>query len=849
MQPPADPRIHLAFRFHANFYHSYRGDTPDEFGFGKDIRIIRKILDVLDTFNAAGVPVRGTWDIENYFSLETIMPEHCPDIIASLQRRVAEGWDEVEVMSYNNGLIAAQTAVEFDAAIGRALSNPAGSGVGDLFGTYAPIVRPQEMMFTPLHLALYPQHGTDCISLYYSAVPFNAFSNFVPVLSLEQRYNPMTLTYPGIDATMTLIPAVNHGDIADNLSLRWWLQRLRRQQLRLAEPCDLLLLIDADADDEFWYGYNVPIVSRLLAATRGLRGLIETACDLEFVTFTTPGEYVRTHPPVGSITIRQDTADGSFDGYASWAEKWSNHALWTGIERSRVLELQARRLAATCNTPAVVEEVEAYLSESFDLRLRALSTTHFGLTTPVMNVTRLRGAAQIVQGAVERAACAYALASESIGPPLSTAVDAIAFTLFDYARGISTEAVTYEAKPSRALVRLTVFSAPPAGVLSVADASGLSRPCGVRSTGGDTETEILFVEQMGAGERQDYTLRVAEASSASDAVPNAVAVDSNRLSNEFLTLQFDDRMLPVGLTWGGLEFADGPLMRSAVTYGGSVSEAGAWGVVEAELLNDGVVGVVRLRGEIPLAADPPAVVTVEREILLAAGLPYLYVHTRVVYPATRSRAFVKERARRLEREYDGNWKEVMPCELRPALVGRPGRPLRVWKHNYLGHVSSYDLNYGDVSRNVELDTFNNHVTHAWVALSDGERGMLVAQTADTNSAMAFCPMRLRTTAGGTRVTMNPFGTYHGKQWRYGTAFTGFGRLVALQTADSLDSVAASYGGRTEEFGLLVAPYAGDAPPTDLQADAEAFAYPYAVVSDSVAIAVPAHRTWAWPEPM
>ena len=114
------PKIFLAFRFHANFYHSYRGDTPDELGFGKDIRIIRKIIEVLDSFNAEGVPARGTWDIENYFSLETIMPEHCPDIIESLKRRVDDGKDEVQVMSYNNGLISAQTASEFEDAIGRA---------------------------------------------------------------------------------------------------------------------------------------------------------------------------------------------------------------------------------------------------------------------------------------------------------------------------------------------------------------------------------------------------------------------------------------------------------------------------------------------------------------------------------------------------------------------------------------------------------------------------------------------------------------------------------------------------------------------------------------------------------
>ena len=127
-----DKKIYLAFRFHVNFYHSYRGDTPDEGGFGKDIRIIRRIIEVLDAFNAEGVPVRGTWDIENYFSLEKIMPKHCPDIIESWQRRVAEGKDEVQLMSYNNGLISAHTAAEFDYAIGRAISNAENSGLKDL---------------------------------------------------------------------------------------------------------------------------------------------------------------------------------------------------------------------------------------------------------------------------------------------------------------------------------------------------------------------------------------------------------------------------------------------------------------------------------------------------------------------------------------------------------------------------------------------------------------------------------------------------------------------------------------------------------------------------------------------
>lgn len=32
-------KIHVAYGFHVNCYHSYRGDTNDNLGFGSDIRI------------------------------------------------------------------------------------------------------------------------------------------------------------------------------------------------------------------------------------------------------------------------------------------------------------------------------------------------------------------------------------------------------------------------------------------------------------------------------------------------------------------------------------------------------------------------------------------------------------------------------------------------------------------------------------------------------------------------------------------------------------------------------------------------------------------------------------------
>ncbi|MBQ1317222.1 MAG: hypothetical protein IIY46_07050, partial [Lachnospiraceae bacterium] len=104
--------VHIGFGFHVNCYHSYRGDTNDKFGFGGDIRIMRHTLDVLDDRNRRGIPVRGTWDFENAYSLEKILPEYAPDII----ERVRERGDENILMGYNNGAMSAKTDDEFAAS-------------------------------------------------------------------------------------------------------------------------------------------------------------------------------------------------------------------------------------------------------------------------------------------------------------------------------------------------------------------------------------------------------------------------------------------------------------------------------------------------------------------------------------------------------------------------------------------------------------------------------------------------------------------------------------------------------------------------------------------------------------
>jgi len=99
--------------------------------------------------------------------------------------------------------------------------------------------------------------------------------------------------------------------------------------------------------------------------------------------------------------------------------------------------------------------------------------------------------------------------------------------------------------------------------------------------------------------------------------------------------------------------------------------------------------------------------------------------------------------------------------------------------------------------------------------------------------------------GALRVRLNPFGSYWGRQYRYPTADTGLGNLLAttFSAADHIKPYAPSYNGRVQEFSLLIAPYSGDAPPDAIRYDAEAFAYPYIVLNDGEFIAAPAHRGW------
>ena len=775
MSQTFEPTVHLALRFHVNLYHSYRGDSLDDRGIGKDIRIIRRLLDGLDALNAAGIPVRGTWDIENYYSLELYLPKHAPDILARIRGRVARGLDEVELMSYNNGILTAHTASEFEDAIGRAITNPQGSGVADLFPEWAPVVRPQECMFSTSQIAGYRKLGVEVLSVFYSAAPFNGFSSFVPALPLAQRYNPLIVRDAATGAEMKLLPAYSPADIVERFgSLRRWLKEIRRAQLRLADPCDLLLLIDMDADDSFWEGILPGFASRLAPSLCGFEPLVRSVADLPWLRFSRPWDYIRAHEVAGTVTFGQDLADGSFDGYSSWAEKGENARLWPRIARARRIAGVAERVAAERGASADPAFTDAR-DRTRTALLLSLSTTHFGMASPVMNADRLKDGFRRAETAVDAAAEALELARSTGGSPSGP--------------------VWYFDPRIDALPRGE-------GVLS-------EMPGIPGTTGTLTGTLHLLNPDASRTLEPEASLPAAGLTAGPDFLRSGTL--------EVRVLQGGGVMI----NRCGEPLFEAPLSRPWVRYAGRVRRPTDPPRVSVREVLAGRVGEFRLDGTIPLgrSRSEADVVHWTHVYTLAAGLSTVRVDVSVTYPHTARVGFKRGRAVRLAREWDARFREVVPFELVPALGATGAAPARVWKHGFDDAVGSYVLDYHRFAPNDEPDSLDNHVTDGWVAVAGGGKGLLIAQSDAAQTVYAFCPMRVRFQGERQSVHLNPFGSYYGAQWRTPTATTGLGRLAAVRTGDNFDPYAPSWEGETLHISLLLAPYDGDRPPDALQRDA------------------------------
>lgn len=739
-------KIHIAYGFHVNCYHSYRGDSNDNLGFGSDIRIIRKTLDILTEFNKKGIPVKGTWDTENFFSLQKILPEYAPDIIEKMKERVDKYGDENIIMGYNNGALSAMTEDEFCESINLALKNESGSGLVDIFGKCEKIVRPQEVMFTPSQVSLYNKLGIKALCLYYSCVPFDAFRTIIPRLSDEYAFNPLTYRYK--NDSMTVIPTYNNSDICDAGTLRAWVKSLRKKQEKGPINNDLFLFINMDADAMFWETIELGKFTGKIANTDGIHGLVEEVADLPYVVFDTPAGYLESHKPLYEIDFTHDTADGNFTGYASWSEKPFNRQIWTGLERARAM--------------AKVTSKRDMDSPSFRNRVLLLSTTHFGLATPVLNIEREKTALALKQAVIN---------DEMKAMPKTEKLTVYNTTGTDFQ-----------------CVQLQLKKAPENISSLTVSAKGLLSYTAVPTA--DDNSSVFLMMKFGKVQKS-YTLSISFGEET-EAAPFRNLLETDRLS-----LMFTPSGKILYAICDGRKIGSDEFLKSFITYDNKDYSFECKSVTPLCLAGEGEG--VRIKGEIHLP-DEISGGNFTYDFFKTAFSDAIFLRTTVSYPYTAETTSISTENSALGRFSDMKWTQAVPFQITPELDG----DISVIKRNFMDDVSAFRTqSFPECdSKNSSLSSFNHQLTGGFVGLYDNKGGIILANARQVLSSMAHCPMRLEE---NKTVRMNPFGTYYGKQRHHFSRAKGQILDVYTLVTPQGKSIAPSYNGSTETAMTAIYP--------------------------------------------
>ncbi len=555
----------------------------------------------------------------------------------------------------------------------------------------------------------------------------------------------------------------------------------------------------------------------------GLEEFLRVVNKYPWADFALPSEYAASHAPKSEVIVRQDLADGAFDGNYSWAEKCASLQAWTLLEQSRLASYRANTLARRAGLN-LDEALWDGMDSSFFQRLIGLTTTHFGMSTPIINEERQNKAYAILGNALRLAEKAEQQAAFALRQPSSA--------LYDFELYLTPPGRDLEPSPVRAPVGLPVVL--PAGVDAVSAEEELGR--GIR-------TSLTDVESLPDGRT---AARVRFEADLEPAVPfrirfhpSAASPSSSirHLKNNWLEVKFSEVHGIESFHFNGASVGGTDFLNPFVTY--DKQTFFTTGYEFSDLSRETWDGLqrVRMKTRIPMAT-PEGEFTSELTytFTLYEVLPCLFVEAEVFYAATPKRQVIHNLTQKLRRLMDLRWVETAPFQLSPSIPAPVEKPLRIWKHNYMGITSFYDLDYGKINpKNSSLDSFNHQVTAGWVAVSNGSQGLLIGEDAQTLSSMAFCPMRLHEQDGQQSISLNPFGSYYGKQLDYShLGGNGNGTVIMQAFSGALQPNGPSFNGETLRFSLMLAPYEGDEPPQDLQNLAAAHFYsPGAIVHSAL----------------
>ena len=490
-----------------------------------------------------------------------------------------------------------------------------------------------------------------------------------------------------------------------------------------------------DADAIFWESLRIPVIGNRIANTDGIKGLVREIADLDYIVFDTPGGYLENHQPIGNISFTQDTADGNFTGYASWAEKPYNRKIWTAIERSRT-------------AGRVLNDKDNFMN-----RIKLLSTTHFGLATPVLNIQR------------------------------ETAANALADKLLKASTDKSGKLTIHNTSKTR-LQCLQLSCNTRNGMKISAD--GLEKQTVIPMNDGSVFVMLLFSDI-----KDEYEITAAECENTDTSDERFLESGKAKLTvtNDGICLFYDGKLLS--------EMSAYLTYDNDLPYIFNIEETYHIAVTGGKCIE--VKGRINLPNEIESGSF-------SYKFFVTDTAEGIFVITDIRYPYTEERDAISTENSTLGRYTDMKWQEAVPFGLSFENEGE----ISVIKRNFEGDISSFRVaSYKEADgKNRSLDSFNNQLTAGFVGLTDEDKGLAVANARNVLSSMAYCPMRLYENGS---VTMNPFGTYFGNQRHHPNRSGDRIPLTYTLIAPQGKSLAPSYNGSSERFILCLLPFDGNMP--------------------------------------
>ena len=770
-------KIKVAFRFNVNFSRMEKSLNIKKHALEKDLNVISHIVRVLNVYNAKDCPVSGTWvcDSEKLQSKD-IMPEFS-EVIEKIKLR-AENGDEIEFTSPNNTMITMLNNVECELLMKKmAVESNNLKGI-------VPVFRPSENMMSPSIIPHLKKHGMAAISLYYSNSPYTAFSNFTKPLTVEKRFRPTYYSNSTTDEKIALITAVNAGDIMSSGGINMYLRKIRKFQTAMKKPKDLLVVIDMNAEDKFWYGYfsrrgTSENLSKMTYG--GLYKMIEKCEKLSYVEFTTPYEFLKNNPAENEIAIPFDLANGSFEGYSSWTEKWENTQLFSKIEKARYNNYIYKTFGGSD------PEVNENFAKSSAICVDGLNSQYFGITAPLVQIDRYKKGRNVAINSLASSLKLLKTIKTVDKNTINLAVDNPYYYMSEGVTGLVK--IDRKGRSANKYVLngkvLSSFKFPDEEVDGVL----------LKDVGGKVLLEMLPVDDI-IPKRESN--RFIENENMKITINPNGSVTISYKNEDFLKRSFRPEIRHRGRLYHGE-------IENFSTY------------------NFGNAKVLKIFGTLELSKSSKT--KYEYTFTIIDGVLGIYFDGIIEYPKTECKKCSKIIADKLGNTYDGRYEEVMPFELCLTMKGKDEKPFKIIKQNFFGDQIVADIDIGKTTKNRNLDSFNNSITAGYIAVSNGEKGLLIAESVEKDYNFAFCPMRVTHSFSEYSLKLNPFGTYSGKQYKNVLTRSMLSSKLAVRYGKHFKSLAPSFNGKKTEVSMVLMPFFGNAPSDEMLRSAYLTAYP------------------------